>query len=221
MEGIVIKSIEYKEKSKLVYLYTPFGMKSVKALDVQKTKLGFVTTLNQVEFQISQGKLPTVLEYTLKKSFYSMYQNMDKIGVLAPILDVISHLEEDANHTRIYPFFLEALTELENTEHPLFVLSIFLIKMLSVFGIKPELKSCVLCSRTSIVNFSISNGGALCDHCSTSNENNLAIYEAFKAFYYNKGFEFKEIKISYPTLLEAIYSYYLLHANLKLKSYKL
>ena len=34
MEGIVIKTIDYKEKSKIVYLYTSFGMKSIKALDV-------------------------------------------------------------------------------------------------------------------------------------------------------------------------------------------
>lgn len=40
MEGIVLQAIEYKEKSKLVYLYTPFGIQSVKALDAAK-KVGF------------------------------------------------------------------------------------------------------------------------------------------------------------------------------------
>lgn len=53
MEGIVIKTIDYKEKSKIVYLYTSFGMKSIKALDVLRTKLGFVTTLNVVDFELS------------------------------------------------------------------------------------------------------------------------------------------------------------------------
>ncbi|MDE6407338.1 MAG: DNA repair protein RecO, partial [Anaeroplasmataceae bacterium] len=166
MEGIVLKTIDYKEKSKLVYLYTPQGILSVKALDATKTKLGFVTTLNQVEFEMTSGKLPTVTEYSLKKSFYSIYENLTKVGVLAPILDVIFHLEEGVNHSRIYVFLIQTLNELLTTEDSYQVLSIFLVKMLAVFGIKPELKKCVRCSKTNLVDFSMLEGGALCDSCS-------------------------------------------------------
>ena len=221
MEGIVIKSIDYKEKSKLVYLYTPSGILSIKALDANRQKLGFITTLNQVEFQATGGKLPTVTEYVLKKSFYSMHQSIEKIGVLTPILDVIFHLEEDANHARIYPFLLQTLVELEETEKPLFVLCIFLIKMLSVFGIKPELKKCVRCGKPNLVNFSIIDGGALCENCSVYNEKNYYVYESFKKLYYNDAYTFCEIKTAYASLLETIYSYYSVHANFKLKEYKL
>lgn len=221
MEGIVIKSIDYKEKSKLVYLYTPSGIKSIKALDANKTKLGFVTTLNIVEFEATGGSFPTVTEYTLKKSFYSMNQSIEKIGILSPILDVIFHLEEDANHARIYPFLLQTLTELEQTKEPLFVLCVFLIKMLSVFGIKPELKKCVRCSKTNIVNFSILDGGALCEDCSVHNEKNYLIYEAFKQLYYNLAYTSCEVKLDYSAVLEVIYSYYAVNANFKLKNYKI
>lgn len=221
MEGIVIKSIDYKEKSKLVYLYTPSGIKSVKALDVSKTKLGFITTLNQVEFEASAGKLPTVLDYSLMKSHYSLYQNLDKISVLAPMLDVLFHLEEDVNHARIYPFFLRTLKNLEESNFPKVILSIFLIKMLSVFGIKPELKKCLHCGRTDIVNFSLGEGGALCSACSAQNEKNFLIYRSFYEFYYAQDFDVKPHLISEEELLEAIYNYYAIHANFKLKDYKL
>ncbi|MDE7264480.1 MAG: DNA repair protein RecO [Anaeroplasmataceae bacterium] len=221
MEGIVIKSIDYKEKSKLVYLYTPLGIRSVKALDVSKSKLGFITTLNQVEFEATTGKLSTVTEYTLLKSFYSFYQNLDKVGVLSPILDVILHLEEDANHTRIYPFFLRTLEALEQTNSPYSILSIFLIKMLSVFGIKPELKKCIHCSNTRIVNFSFKEGGALCANCSAVNEKNYAIYKAFYELYYTQDFNIGVLPLSSKEVVEAIYSYYSIHAHFKLKGYKL
>ena len=62
MEGIVINTIDYKEKSKIVYLYTPNGISSVKALDVMKKNLGFTVTLNHVEYNVSNSKFPTVLE---------------------------------------------------------------------------------------------------------------------------------------------------------------
>lgn len=221
MEGIVLKTIDYKEKSKLVYLYTPAGIISVKALDVSKAKLGFVTTLNQVEFEMTSGKLPTVTEYSLKKSFYSIYENLDKVGILAPILDVIFHLEEDANHTRIYPFLLECLDELLLTEQPYLLLSIFLVKMLAVFGIKPELKKCVRCSSSQLVDFSLFEGGSLCDNCSKFHKKNYQLLQDFQKLYYTRELKNFSLILSYEDILEAIYQYYAMHANFKLKGYKI
>ena len=221
MEGIVLQTIDYKEKSKLVYLYTPFGMESIKALDASKSKLGFITTLNVVEYEKTNSKLPTVMEYSLKKSFYSYYTHLDKMSVIVPMIDVVKHLEEEAPHYRIYPFFLECL-DLIDDHNPLYILSLFLIKMLSVFGVKPRLANCVFCGRTSIVNFSIKDGGALCNFCSNENFSNQKLHHAFQMLYHKKEYGDEPIlDISYKDLLEAIYSYYALHANLKLKSYKL
>ncbi len=221
MEGIVIKSIEYKEKSKLVYLYTPFGMKGVKALDAAKTKLGFVTTLNWVEFEATDSKLPTVIEYSLKESFYSLYSDLSKVGVLSPMLDLLLHLEDHVNHKRIFSFFQRILVALRDTKDPYYILSLFLVKMLAVYGVRPELKGCVLCGGTRIVHFSILEGGALCDSCASFHDKNYALYQAFRSLYFTNELEEQELPISYKELLDAIYSYYLVHANIKLKEYHL
>lgn len=219
MEGIVLKAIDYKEKSKLVYLYTSKGIISCKALDVSKSKLGFITTLNVVDFELTENKLPTVKEYNIKKSHYSLYNDLNKIGIITPIFDIIYHLENDAPHQRIYPFLIKVLDELIIKNNPYFILSLFLIKMLSVFGIKPELKKCIYCDNTNIVNFSITNGGALCSSCSPRNDENYLFYKSFYHLYYDK--EFIEIDINYKKLLDKIYEYYNLHSNFKLKGYKL
>ncbi len=221
MEGIVIKSIDYKEKSKLIYLYTPEGMKSVKAIDANKTKLGFITTLNHVEFEHSAGKLPTVLEYSIKKSFYHLYADISKIQMIMPIIDVIQNIEEEAPHARIFSFVRETLDALETMDSPKFVLSIFLLKMLSVFGVRPALNDCVLCGNQTIVNFSIPQGGALCDKCSFYNEKAYALFQDFKELYYGKGFAVVSLNSSLDTILEQVYNYYLIHVNLRLKSYKI
>ncbi len=220
MEGLVLKSIDYKEKSKLVYLYTSKGIISCKALDVSKSKLGFITTLNVVDFELTDNKLPTVKEYSIKKSFYNLYNDLNKIGIVTPIFDIIYHLENDAPHQRIYPFLIKVLDELiENNTNPYFILSLFLIKMLSVFGIKPELNKCIYCNNTNIINFSLINGGALCANCSSKNIDNYLLYQAFYQLYYDK--EFIEIDLNYKKLLDKIYEYYNIHSNFKLKGYHL
>lgn len=221
MEGIVLQAIEYKEKSKLVYLYTPFGIQSVKALDAAKKKLGFVTTFNVVDFETTKAKLPTVVDYIVKKSYYSYYEHLEKLSITVPMIDVLKHLDIDAPHHRIYPFFLECLTLL-NDKEPEYILSLFLVKMLSVFGVKPGLTACVRCGRLSIVDFSISDGGALCDQCSSKNLVHMRLYQSFYLLYNHKNYEeVPHLELSYSDILEAIYAYYLIHVNLKLKSYHL
>lgn len=222
MEGIVIKSIDYKEKSKLVYLYTPAGIEGVKALDATRTKLGFTTTLNWVEYQKSSAKLPTVLEYQIKKSYYDFYTDIQKIGALMPMLDLLHHLEEDAPHARIFPFFQSCLDALMETEEPRCILSLFLIKMLAVFGVRPMLKSCVRCQGKSLVSFSVLEGGALCQACAKESHQGMMLYQAFHYFYTTQDYgRLPEFEVEYDRLLDAVYQYYLLHANLQLKSYKL
>lgn len=222
MEGIVINAIDYKEKSKIVYLYTPNGINSVKALDVIKKNLGFTVTLNYVEYNVSNSKFPTVLEYSLIKSYYNLYEDLKKMGIVITMLDVIKKLEGSYPHERIFNFFIECLNLLEKSKEPRYVLSIFLLKMLYIFGVKPAFNECVLCGNKKIVNFSIKEGGALCSNCATYNKESLKYYEWFYKLYNDKEYdELKYVDIDYKELLNQIYGYYLVHVNFKLKDYLL
>ena len=222
MEGIVINTIDYKEKSKIVYLYTPNGINSVKALDVMKKNLGFTVTLNHVDFEYSNSKFPTVLEYSLKKSYYNLYEDLNKMGIVITMLDVIKKLEGNYPHERIFKFFIECLNLLEKSKEPRYVLSVFLIKMLYIFGVKPIFNECVICGGKEIVNFSIKEGGTLCTNCATQNTEALKVCEWFYKLYSDKEYdETKYEDIDYKDLLNQIYSYYLIHVNLKLKDYLL
>ena len=113
------------------------------------------------------------------------------------------------------------MNELLATEDPYQVLSIFLVKMLAVFGIKPELKKCVRCSKTNLVDFSMLEGGALCDSCSIYHEKNYQLLYDFQQLYFAKNYQALTLKLSYQALLDEIYQYYAIHANFKLKDYYL
>ena len=70
-KGIVIGSIDYKEKSKIVYLYTPNGKESVLAGGAKSIKggmLGFTNTLNYVEYVKTQSNLPKLVEYNKEEA---------------------------------------------------------------------------------------------------------------------------------------------------------
>ena len=80
--GLVISSIDYKEKSKIVYLYTPYGHDSVRAnhsKDMKKGLLGFTTTLNQVSYIKTNAKFPTLIEYNLVKTNFDLASSIKNI----------------------------------------------------------------------------------------------------------------------------------------------
>ncbi len=215
MEGIVINTLAYKEKSKLVYLYTQHGKESVKVHDVA-SKIGFTTTLNIVEYEVSAAKLPTLINYSIKKSYFDMYDNLAKMDVVMTIINLINSLEPDAPHERIYPFLIKILDRLVETANPHFILALFLVKMLSVFGVRPILKNCVKCGNPKVNSFSVVDGGALCPNCSLYD--NKEIYDSWLMLYYDRSFDESIIKqANLKELLDTIYDYYSIHTNLRLK----
>lgn len=221
-EGIVIGSIEYKEKSKIVELYTPLGRENVLvrgASKITSNSFGFTTTLNYVNYQKTNANFPVMIEYSLNKSYYFVLDSIKKANVVTIIIQVIKSLGDDAPHHRIFPFIIKCL-DLLSEKNPEYVLSVFLIKMLAIFGVQPAMKNCVICGRTELVNFSLYVGGAICNSCGAFNKNNLAILEWFKYLYYDKSYVYKE-DINYKILLEFIYSYYMMHVHLKLKDYNI
>ena len=221
-EGLIIGSIEYKEKSKIVELYTPNGRENVIARGaslVTKGALGFTTTLNYVNYQKSKASFPVMIEYSIIKSYYFILDSLKKANAISIIFQVIKSLDSNAPHHRIFPFVIKCLDLLEKNS-PEYVISIFLIKMLSIYGVQPALKSCVICGNDKLVNFSLEEGGALCENCSNYNEKSYRLFENIRFLYYDKTYEYNN-SIDYLSLLDFIYSYYLRHVNLKLLSYKI
>lgn len=219
-EGVVLSSISYKEKSKIVYLYTPNGMESIlvpNGASVSSNRLGFTTTLNRVSYSKTSSAYPKLIEYSVLEQFYDFHQDLEKIQIAMIMIQVIKALEEDAPHHRIYPFWIQCLNLLKK-RNPLYVLSLFLCKMLAVFGVRPEFESCVRCGNREIVNFSIAEGGSLCRFCSTFSEENTELKNALRLLYNHKEYE-KVLDLDDTKILTSLYEYYQIHVHLTLKPY--
>ncbi len=214
-EGIVISSVDYKESSKIVNLYTPSGKISViakGALNPKKGLLGFITTGNIVSFVTTDTNFKSLVEYSFIDGVYYL-NDISKIEAFSVIIDLMKEIPDDINHNKTYEFIKKIILSLDdnNTKK---VMSVFLIKMLYNFGIAPNLKSCVRCGKENLVSFSVTSGGALCDMCSTPDLEYLNIWNEY---YYSKKDIKDYIDTDFDRLLKDIKEYYLYHMGIKLK----
>lgn len=216
-EGIVISVIDYKEASKIVNLYTKNGKIGIKALGSKKIKnglLGFITTGNIVSFLSSDSEFPNLLEYDIISSLMNKNLSFDDLKVVGQILYIINNIPEDSPHNLVYEFLKKVFLNIGNIDSNK-LLSIFLIKMLFVFGVTPNLKSCIRCNnKLNLISFDIKEGGALCNLCSNLESDNLKIWTEY---YYDKK-EFNEFSdTDFNKLLDEIKYYYSYHLNIKIK----
>jgi DNA repair protein RecO (recombination protein O) len=224
IKGIVIGSIDYKEKSKIVYLYTPNGKESILAGGAKSIKggmLGFTNTLNYVEYVKTTSKLPKLVEYNIIESYYDLSSSLDKMRIISIIIQVINNINDITFHSSIFNFLIFILNELkkENANNKL-ILSVFLAKMLSAFGAQPSFNTCVRCNMKNLPAFlSIEEGGMVCNICSPIS--NLESYNIIKKIYQTKSQNIDdfEIKCDLDDLLVSLYKYYQFHVNINLKKY--
>lgn len=220
IEGIVLQSIDYKETSKIVYLYTRMGKISVKSIGAKKPKngsLGFITTGNIVSAVISDTKYPSLYEYDVIDSIYSITKDFIRVKVFMVMLEVIKNIPEDANHELIYDYVKKSLKDLL-TEDPKKLLAIFLIKMLYPYGIQPSLKACANCNSQDIVFLDLPKGLCYCKNC--TEKRNIEFYQVFKEYYYDKKNISEYTNYDLDEIFAYLNDYYLRYISLDLKIFK-
>ena len=88
--------------------------------------------------------------------------------------------------------------------------------MLYIFGVAPQLKSCIICgSKSSLIGFSITDGGATCSACKSANKTGLL--SIWNEYYYDKKDISEYSEYDYKLLLSKINTYYLAHDHINLK----
>lgn len=218
IQGLVLDSLDYKEKSKIVYLYTPLGHDTVKANRCKDTKMGllaFTTTLNEVSYIKTASKFPTLIEYSLIQTNYSLTTSIEVMKSVSIMMYVIKNIPNDSDHKRAYNFIISMLHQIASENHKK-VLSIFMIKMLYIFGVNPQLKQCVSCGSVKPEVFSISHGGGLCMNCSTAKQ--TSTFSAWKEYYFDKKKIEQYSDTNYDVLLDEIVLYYSRYVNINFKN---
>jgi DNA repair protein RecO (recombination protein O) len=174
-EAIVLRRTDFRETSLIVNFYTrDFGkisgiLKGIRLQPQKFTSTVELSSYNDIVFYKKSGAaIYLVSACDLKDKFFNIRNNMAKAAISAFMMELISIVmqPEDRNE-EIFNLAINALKELETTQRPDKIATIFKIKMLALSGFKPHFDSCVYCSDRIMgqSKFSLSMGGLLCPKC--------------------------------------------------------
>lgn len=214
VKGIVIKSLDYKESSKIVYLFTKHGVISIKALGAKKLRkglIGFTTTLNLVEAEITSGSLPTLIDYTLLDAYEDLKQDLKITLWVNYLLELTYKLPADVSHERCFDFLLRILEHMREKKDVFLLVIMYQLKLTILFGVAPLFKP-----KSPNTHFSLKEGRYV--HSGESINDNDA-KELEKMYYFDdKTGDFADFdKTDLHQIFNLVSQYYLYHVNINIK----
>lgn len=174
-EGIVLKSFDFRETSRIATFFTKNHGKVKGVLKgIRKDHKKFGSNIDKfsvndiVYYQYSRSDLHLISQCDLKQFFFSIRQDYKRnlaAHYSLELVDIIMPPEEP--NEDIYQLMLDYLNSLENYPDIDKLVHIFQIKILQISGFSPHLDACVKCRNPIIgkVRFSHASGGLLCGAC--------------------------------------------------------
>lgn len=174
VKAIVLKSLDYKEKDKLLDLFSLENGKltvSLKGVRSPKAKLKFAgEPLNLSEYTLvnRNGKL-TVTGATLISSFFSIATNYSAYTCVCVMQEILNKVLNDGEeNAELFVLTLKCFKLMqENSEKALLVLVKFYLELLKILGFGIKFDSCLNCNKTFVKEtyFSFDNGSFVCSNC--------------------------------------------------------
>ena len=113
IEAIVCKSLDYKDSSKILYLYTNEGVKSVVARGVKKLNSinRFLSQVpNVIKYEATKGSFPTLKEGELVDEFENIELDLETYAFVSHILELtVSVIDEENDHEKMFGFLKRIL----------------------------------------------------------------------------------------------------------------
>lgn len=202
IEGIVCKVLDYKDSSKILYIYTEFGQRSIIARGVKKLS-SLNRNLSQVgniiSFENSNRELATLKDGELVHDFEVIHFDLEAFTYGSHILELAySIIDEHNDHKKMYHFIVRLMKLMNEGIDSEIISTIFELKMLHFLGYGLNFKGCNQCDSTDLV-FSVSDGGLICkSHAMPrSAQFDEKIYEKIKAFYFIDIDKFYEVVLTH------------------------
>lgn len=168
-QGIVLKTIDYQENSKIIYILTCNGLKSAivrGAKNLKSHTYSYAQPLVKIEFEIKKDRY--IGANKIINNYNNIKLNFNKLIHCLKIIEICYTLGEHITNSQIfYDFVNEILDAIELTsdEFDIYEL-IFKIKSLYLLGVAPVFSKCVSCgSIHDLKGFSFNNGGMKCIKC--------------------------------------------------------
>jgi len=174
-EGIVLKSFDFRETSRIATFFTrDFGKVKGVLKGIRKDPKKFGSNVEKfsvndiVYYQYRNSDIHLVSHCDMKDFFSGLRQDLERMTAASyatELIDTLMPAEEQS--FEIYDLMQVFLKSLQTTTDVSKLVQTFQIKILSLSGFKPHLETCVRCSKIvdDSPRFSLRLGGLLCAMC--------------------------------------------------------
>ena len=173
MKIIILSFNKYKEKDGIINAISENETISLTAKSILDPKsknheLNNILTIADVDFIEGNYKYPLLKRHKILISSSDPELNYYYLTTLLLLSEASLNLLNDEERYKLFNDLENALTSLKNGVNYLKVVLVFLAKVITMSGIKPEINHCVYCGeKHDIVAFSFDDGGFICKNCAT------------------------------------------------------
>ncbi len=166
IDAYVLRTIDYQDHGKLLYLYTDAGIKSAIARGVKKMQSplrAFAQLGALLRVKLSKGALPTLKEAERIARHPQIGEDLLKTSVAAVIRELIYYnISDDDDHIKLLGFVKKFLKALNDTSDPKQLLMLFQLKLLYFLGYGVRFDRCGQCGSTRELLLDAHTGMVLC-----------------------------------------------------------
>jgi DNA repair protein RecO (recombination protein O) len=174
-EGIVLKSFDFRETSRIAtFLTRDFGKVKGILKGIRRDPKKFGSSIEKfsvndiVYYQYRNSDLHLVSHCDMKDFFSGLRQDLERMTAASYVSELIDTLmPAEEQNLEIYDLMQAFLKGLQTTTDISKLVQTFQIKILSLSGFKPHLETCVRCGENVAKSpcFSLALGGLLCGEC--------------------------------------------------------
>jgi DNA repair protein RecO (recombination protein O) len=225
-EGLILKQINFKESSKILYLYTASGPMSLLVHGAKKMNSPFLNLTQNLTlitcFATGKG-LKTLTDGEIIQGYDNLKANLEKFTCAQHLTEILQYFSEaEYDHAKMYEFTKKILARMEGEPLYLRYVYLFELKYLHLLGVAPSFFGCSACGALTNLRFSANDGGFACPtHAIGTDFIDLVTVEAMKTLFYHdlkNPLELEMNPITDKQIRRFLDDYYLFHLNFKSKS---
>ncbi len=180
-DAYVLRTIDYQDHGKLLYLYTEEGTRSALARGVKKMQSPLRALAQSgalIRVKLSKGTLPTLKEAERIARYPALGDDLVKASVAAVVRELIYYnVSADDDHPKLFGFMTKFLSALNRTTEPRQLLLMFELKLLYFLGYGVRFDRCGQCGSTQDLLLDAHTGMVLCQtHSDASHTLNEAAF---------------------------------------------
>lgn len=176
VRGLILRQTDYKDHDALISVVSKeYGKITLVAKGIRKASsknAGKLLPYTKAEFLIDYKEGKTI--FTLKNVsvlsvYFDLHQSLESqtcASVLCEVaLSMLLEGRESGIYEEVYDDLEKCFSLLNEGKHTNTILSLFLVDILRLSGIAPQVDGCVRCSNTKVSSISVKDGGFLCADC--------------------------------------------------------